>query len=440
MLAARGEKYQAVAAADLEHLQDLIEQARKQVDAGTSILRRLLVVSAAEMDRNKDAAVKARRDRLLKAREAAEEAAKQALLAFPLDQPKAYAQDETAQRAWDHLRPLRFQRRKRVTLINETSFRLAVTDAGFEDNQRRHIFYQEEWAQRGPTVIRLRWRVAVETATGQHVLLKRYSPLELHGDLEDLYNHRDRDYLWYLEPPEGSAEPTRDQMESARAGIARAREAILSAERSFRAAICDALSQQDRLHASAKEPTVDGELTDAMRQRLLAIRAHLARVPAILQLENQVCGAISRAELAVSALEPLAALSNRSALSNNLERNDWEIDLLRNAETEALKTLPLDTSQNEDSFPAMQRNMIVRIRRAPSRNTAVKCLEEIWRMQTGMLGYREVTRTVSLILIDPQTGIQTRAGSATKYYKASPEDALEEIYDEYASDEVSLGS
>ena len=84
--------------------------------------------------------------------------------------------------------------------------------------------------------------------------------------------------------------------------------------------------------------------------------------------------------------------------------------------------------------------MIVRIRRASSRNGAVKCLQEIWRMESGMLGYREVSRTVSLILIDPRTGNQTRVGGATRYYKASAGDVLEEIFDEYAADEVSLGS
>jgi hypothetical protein len=52
---------------------------------------------------------------------------------------------------------------------------------------------------------------------------------------------------------------------------------------------------------------------------------------------------------------------------------------------------------------------------------------------------REVLRTVNLILIDPRTGDQTRVGSGTRYYKASPEDLLEEIYDEYAADEVTLG-
>jgi len=440
MLAARNEKYQPAAVADLEHIEHLIEEARKRVDAGTTILRRLLVVSAVELDRSKDAAIKSRRDQLLKAREAAEDAAKQALRAFPLDQPKASSQDEMAQSVWDRPRiPSRIEHRKRVTLIGDTSFRMAMTDSGIEDKQGRHIFYQEEWAQRGASVIRFRWRVAVETATGEHILLKRYSPLELHGDLEDLYDHRDRDYLWYLEPPEDSAEPARDELESALAAVARSREAIRIAERDFRNGICDALAQQDRQHFSAKEPVVDSGLPDGMRQRLFAIRGHLARVPAVLELENKVRAAISQAESAVRGLEPLAAWSNQVSKP---ARSDREIDSTRDAETQALKTLPPDISQNEDTFPAMERNVIIRIRRAPSRNpqnSAIKCVQEIWRMESGVLGYREVSRTVSLILIDPRTGSQTRAGGAARSYKASPEDVLEEIYDEYAADEVGPG-
>ncbi len=461
MLAARNEKYAPPAVGDLEHIQALLVEARKRVDAGTAILRRLLVVSAAEIDRNNDANTKLRRDRLIKARAAAEDAARQALLAFPLEQRETCSQDQTVQSAWDGLRgekkqsaapviPIRFERRKRVTLIDETSYRMAITDAGIEDGQGRHIFYQEEWIQRRNSVIRFRWRVAVETATGEHILLKRYTPLELHGELEDLYNHRDRDYLWYLEPPEDSTEPTRDEVEAALAGVGRSREAIQSAAGDYKTGIREALSQQDRLHAAVKEPAVDSGLPDGMREKLFAIRAHLARVPGILQLESAVRGSISQAELAIQDLEPLAAWSNRPVQpasfgkASLLDRSDLEIDWVRNAETEALKALPPDSSKDEDSFPAMERNVIVRIRRAPSRiaqqYSAVKCLQEIWRMERGMLGYREVSRTVSLIVIDPQTGTQTRAGGATKYYKASPEDVLEEVFDEYASDDVSLGS
>jgi len=473
MLASRNEHYEPAAVADLDHIQELLIETRKRVDASTKILRRLLVVSVVDFDPRKDALTKIRRDQLHKARFAAEEAARQALLALPIDQPESGAQDETAQKTWDHLNrgssagrdkpewippripndspltlptiPIRLEHRKRVLLVNEASFRMAVTDSGIEDDQGRHIFYQEEWAQRGPSVLRFRWRVAVETATGDHVMLKRYPPLELHGSLEDLYRHRDRDYLWYLEPDDTAA-PTNDEMESALAEVAHSREAIRAAAQDFNAKIREALALQDRLHAATNEPVVDSGLPDGMRQTLFAIRAHLARVPALFDSEANVRLSVVKAEMAVRDLEPLAAWSNGPSRSLDwahlLERSDREINSVRTAEAETLISLPPDSSRDEDSFPALEKNVIIRIRRAPSRvkDSAVRCLQEVWRMESGMTGTREVRRSVSLILIDPRTGNQTRAGGATKFYKAPPGDLLEEIYDEYAADDISLGS
>ncbi len=411
------------------------------------------------------------------------------MLALPLDQSDAGAPEDTAEKTWDLLGrgvpsqsapvqkvgvsnagpdagpktapviPIKFEHRKRVTLLNELSYRLAVTDSGIEDDQGRHVFYQEEWVQRGQSMIRYRWRVAVEMATGEHVLLKRYPARELHGSLDDLYGHRDRDYVWYLEPPEDSTKPTREAIDSALADVAGSREGIRAATQNFKNAIRDAVAQQDRLHAAANEPSVDSGLPDAIRQRLFAIRAHLARVPAFLESERNVHNAISQAESTVRNLEPLAAWSNRTTKQESpeslspsdwaqlLDRSDWEIDSVRNAETEALLTLPPDSPRAEDQFPALEKNVIIRIRRPRSKNpasnpedTTVHFLQEVWRMETGLIGTREVRRIVSLILVDPQTGNQTRVGGATRYYKASSGDLLEEIFDEYASDEVSLGS
>jgi len=483
MLASRNEHYEPAPVVDLDHIQQLLVETRKRVDASTKILRRLLVVSVVDFDPRKDALTKSRRDQLHKARSGAEWAAKLALLALPIDQPESGSQDETAQKAWDHLGrglpagnqkpewipprvpidssqgdarqgdfpqsptaiPIRLDHRKRVLLINEPSYRMAMTDSGIEDDQGRHIFYQEEWAQRGPSVLRFRWRVAVETATGEHVLLKRYPPLELHGSMEDLYQHRDRDYLWYLEPDDDSTEPTRDEVESALAEVARSREAIRAAAQDFNTKIREALARQDRLHTAMNEPVVDSGLPDGMRQTLFAIRAHLARVAAIFNSEANVRLSVVKAEMAVRDLEPLAAWSNGPSKMPDwaqlLERSDREIDSVRIAENETLISLPPDSSRDEDSFPALDRNVIIRIRRAPSRarDTAVRCLQEVWRMESGMTGTREVRRSVSLILIDPRTGTQTRAGGATKFYKAPPGDLLEEIYDEYAADDISLG-
>jgi len=468
--------YQAPAAADLEHIEQLIVETRKRVDASTPILHRLLVVSVAELDPHNEAAARARHDQLLKARVAAGEAAKRAILALPVEQRAASAPEETAEKAWDLLGgglpaqkesvpaagpqtvsvvPINFERRKRVTLVNEISYRMAVTDSGIEEGQGRHIFYQEEWVQRGQSVIRFRWRVAVETATGEQVLLKRYPPRELHGTLTDLYQHRDRDYLWYLEPPEDSVEPAGDEIESALTEVAEAREAVRAAARDFKTRIGEALSRQDRLEVAVGEPVVDSGLPDGMRQTLFAIRAHLARVPSVMEAESNVRRVISHAEIAIRDLEPLAAWSNRTARpavaeshspvdwAQLLDRSDRAIDSVRNAETEALRALPPDSSRSQEQFPALDKNVIIRIRQLRSKNpqdTSVHCLQEVWRMEGAPVGDREVKRTVSLILIDPQTGSQTRVAGATRYYKAPPGDILEEIFDEYAADEVSLGS
>lgn len=442
-------------AADLDRVGQLILEARKRVDTGTGLLLRLTVVSAGDLDRNKIATVRLQRDDLQRARAAAEDAAKQALMMLPFDQSETDAADETAQRAWDGLRKrpqigaLRPERRKRVTIANEISYRLAVTDSGIEDKQGRHLFYQEEWVQRGPAVIRLRWRVAVEPGSGEHVLLVRYAPREMRGRLADLYSRRDRDYLWYLEPPTDAAQPTPGEMEAALARVTQAREAIRAAAAEYRSRVRKAVLQQDQQHEAAGEPAVDSDLPEDMRQKLFTIRAQIARVASMLQMEDVLRRSFVAADDAIGMLEPIAAWCNlttkatTSERTSFLDRADWEVDSVRDAENAALSLLPPDTSKAEENYPAMERNLIVRIRRSVShngQNTSVRCLQEIWRMESGMLGSREVRRSVSLIAIDPKTGNQKRIGGATKYYKAAREDALEEVFDEYASQEVRLGS
>ena len=478
MLAARNEAYQPLVLADLERVERLIVEARKRVDASTKTPRRLLIVSVAELDPHQDAVLKARRDLLRRVRSAAEDYASLALIALPIDEPEGSSAGERAQKAWDSLGrgipaqtekvesplrwipelnpgisrqmgpalPLRPEHRKRVLLINEPSYRMAITDAGVEDDRGRHVFYQEEWVQRGVSVMRYRWRVAVETASGEHILLKRYPSLELRGSLEDLYSRRDRDYVWYLEPAEDSIEPGRNEVESAMAEATRAREAIRATALDFNVRVRGALAQQDKLHAAASEPTVDSGLPDGMRQTLFAIRAHLARARGVLESEASVRLAIVKAEMAVRDLEPLAAWANRAPgeyWAQVLDRADREIDTVRAAESEALISLPPDSPREEDRFPAIEKNVIIRIRRAAApggRNSAVRFLQEVWRMESGMPGTRDVRRTVNLILVDPRTGNQNAAGADTILYKAAPDNLLEEIFDEYAADEVRLGS
>src|SRR5580704_2798104 len=81
------------AAADLERIEQLIIETRKRVDASTATLRRLLVISVVDFDPREDAAEKTGHDQLLKARVAAEEAAKRAMLILPIDMQNAEQPD-----------------------------------------------------------------------------------------------------------------------------------------------------------------------------------------------------------------------------------------------------------------------------------------------------------------------------------------------------------
>ncbi len=126
-----------------------------------------------------------------------------------------------------------------------------------------------------------------------------------------------------------------------------------------------------------------------------------------------------------------------------LDRSDREIEGVRDAETEALRAPPLDSSRKEEQFPAMDRNTIIRMRRPRAKNPAdrnVHFPQEVWRVDIGPLGTREAKRLESLVAIDPRTGSQTRAGGAMRYYRMSDGEVLEEVFDEYAADEVGLGA
>lgn len=486
MMASRNEKYAPAAAAELDRIQELITAAHDSVNASTKLLRTMAVISRDDLDLHKPALNRARRDRdhLLNSRASAEEAAARALMALPMEQGVTESAEEMAQKVWDTMGraipanrkspqtaaavpaslqakpdalppfPMQIERRKRVTVLKEPSYRMAITDSGIQDGQGRHIFYQEEWAQRGPSVMRFRWRVAVETATGEHVMLKRYAPIELHGTIDDLYSHRDRDYVWYLEPEEGSAPPARGQVEMALDRVAMASDAMQSTEQDFRAII------RDRM---AGAPLLDVALSTSLREKLFVIRAHLARAPYLMVAEQSLRAAAANVETAIRELEPLAAWSNRlsgdigtadrpqafspAMWTQMLDRSDRAINAARLAESHATALLPPDPSLSEETFPAMADNLIVRIRlvhpkyRAyPNAEPPVRCLQEIWAVESRMQGVREVRRIDTLFLIDTGSGAQTRYSSGSAVYRISPGMALEEIYDEYAADDVSMGS
>ncbi len=465
MLAARNEYYHPAPVADIERIEDLIAEAHSRAEASTAVFRLLLIVSVHDIDPRRDTEIKKRHDQLVKARSAAEEAARQAWLALPIDHPGSASSADGVRTPLDPIMPgrpgrpsqpastkskdpvavrlLRVEPLRRITLVNEASYRVALTDSGIEDANGRHLFYQEEWVQRGLTAIRLRWRVAVDTRTGQHILIKRYQPVEIHGFLDDVFLPIDRDYLWYSEPEERTP-PSLGEVTAALAEMVDSRAAIRVAADDFRNVVHTSIAHYEQRRSATREPMMDAGLSDALRETLFAIRAGVAGVPAIHEAESSVWQAIEEAERAIVNLEPLAAWANVSGAlewEQILRQGDREIALVRAAEAEVVASLPPDTSQPEAQFPALQKDIIVRIRRPSSQKSLpgqVRCLQEIWRMERTMPGLHEVRRTVTLVSVDPRTGDQSPLAATTKYYRAAPETLLEEIYDENAADDLPL--
>ena len=134
-------------------------------------------------------------------------------------------------------------------------------------------------------------------------MIKQYRPKELHGDIDELFRS-DRDYLWYLEPLEESAEPSRQQMESAWQELARSREEIRKSVQDFKSAIRRGLARN--------ESTLDTGLPEDIRERLFAIRGHIAGAAEVLDPEKRVREAVRAANQSIRKLEPLAAWANRA--------------------------------------------------------------------------------------------------------------------------------
>ena len=465
MLASRSDRYEPAALADLDRVQKLILEARRQARDSTAALQKLLIVSSADMNPRRDAEVKARHSQLLKARDAAEHAADEASASLPVEaddplaknggpawnlavsdsprsQPPAKSNPALPQTGSKTALPLRIEPRKRVTLVNETYCRVALTDSGTADEKGRRLFYQEEWVQRGDVAIRKRWRVAVDTASGQHILVKRYPPIEMPGFLADLYEPMDRNHIWYVEPPEGAREPSRDELDTALAEVAESREGVRNAAATFSATVRDLLAHQDRQRTADIQVLLDAGLPDPFRQSLFAIRADLGKVPAVVEAEKTVWQAIAEARRSAARLEPLAAWANRVSTpewDSILRRSDGEIDLLYATERDAVRMLPPDMSRPEAEFPALDPHAIVRIRRVPGRSSeigTVRCLQEIWRMETPMQGALKVRRTAALIAVDSKTGSQVLIRGKTAWYPAATGDVLEEIFDQNAADNI----
>jgi hypothetical protein len=124
------------------------------------------------------------------------------------------------------------------------------------------------------------------------------------------------------------------------------------------------------------------------------------------------------------------------ALLEALSRSDAEIDLTRSLEQTALAALPPAVSTAEAEFPALDKNMILRIRRLSGSPVALateKCRQEIWVLSGPVRGARQVIRTIVFIDVETKSGSQIPTGREVRSYPVGADDTLEGIYDENAA-------
>jgi len=450
MISARG-PYEPVALTDVKHILSLIEETRGLVAGGNGTMRQLLVIPAGELNSRRDIEMRAQRNDLVKARAAATEAAGRAAALLPVDAPDTLVPDDHGDAAWSlaatHLPvgkndgtraggpqqqrlaldiavPVNLEPGKRFTLVREPFRRVVLTDSGLSDPEGRHLFYQELWEQRqGATTVK-RWAVAVNTATGQHTLLRRYLAREFADELDEVYRSYGHDSYRPAQLPEIS------DIAAATADAVRAREDLTNAAAGFQAEMKRGLAD------------LDADLPDALRQSLFAIRGHLAHASPVREAEDKVRRAVEAADRKASGLEALTAWASGAALEGEspardsraqldmLNRADNEVFQTRSEERAALTELPPEAAAPEAQFPALRKDVIVRMRGAGSSadGRTARCRQEIWVL-TG----REVKRTISLIDIDTRTGGQICASREVKLYPVRAGDTLESIFDENAA-------
>ena len=346
--------------------------------------------------------------------------------------------------------PLSFEQGKKIILLQWPFRRITLTDSGMEDQRGRRLFYQERWEQgMGVTSVN-RWAVAVDPATGQHTLLRRYETREFHDELESVYQSQGRDYIFQAKLPEMPASPSLQDLTAATVEAAHARTDLNDAVASYKNEIREAMAQNDASLAAQDKPSLDDELPDGVRENLFAIRAHIAGTTSILEAEDAVRRGVERAAGGLLTLDAMVAWVNGNALerespgradshtlSEALNRSDSEINLTRSLEREAVAALPLDGAGPEARFPSLMKDVIVRIRavRDGSADTAgtLRCRQEVWQMAGYIKGDRQVKRTIVFVDIGRKTASQIPAAREVRYYRAGPEDILEAVYDEYAA-------
>jgi hypothetical protein len=492
LIAARKPDFEPVPLSDADRIQTLLVEARNRIDVGSALLRNLLVVSARELNSGTFGEQKARRDELRKARELAADAARRALVALPVPLPEADSPEEQRDRAWNLMvanhpveghaggpgrkpadapvLPIRFEIGKKIILINERSCRVTMTDSGMEDQQGRHLFYQEEWVTRpgslartmgtGPAdiVVMRRWAVAVNTRSGAHTLLRRYDAREFLGGFDAVYRTHEQlpegDYpasaaAEKAKLREPSAQSTNSIKELAAAvdSVERARQELEDASLRFRRRIQDAVSANDAALAAQNRASLEDELSAELRGTLFAIRGHLARAPVVVEPENEVRRFVEQAAAKVRDLEALGAFINGNALEAKgsppdsralldvQTQADTAIRGIQSLERSALAALPPDLTASEEQFPALRKDLIVRIRRiaGPAETGPVKFRQEVWNIERAAAGTREVKRTIVFIDCESKAGSQIPVAREVKYYPMETGEILEQIYDENAA-------
>ncbi len=464
MLAVRRAGYEPAPVADMEKIQALIAEARTRINRSNDALKRMLVVSAKDLSSPADGAQRLRRFELRKARNAAGEAARKALVALPIELPEADTPEEQREKAWDATTTaVSFEPGRRVILVNEHFCRITLSDSGMEDREGRRLFYQEQWVTRtgsiartngtGPSgiVMWMRWAVALNPATGQHTLLRRYETREFQGDFNDLYElHRPLSAnaaITSVKLSEGNAQrlpgsnPSIADLGSAVTSLESAGRDLQKALSAFRLRTADALARNEPLAGETELPAY-------LQQKLFAIRARLAGVTQAIDSEHEVRAAIERADRSLRELEALTAFVNANlleaegatrasrALLDVESRADMGIASISGLEKEALEALPPDLTAPEVQFPALGKNVILRIRRLGAASTGggnIRFRQEVWILLESPQGSRQVKRSIVNLDIDPRQWRQTLVSSDVKFYPIDPGELLEEIYDENAA-------
>lgn len=456
--------------ADLNEIQNLILVARRRIGESDAVSRGLLVVSSEELKSGEAKRKSLLHAQLKKARDAAGGAATAALLDLPIPLPEDNsAKDESffeavftgGDNSWHPTHPesngsrqekspetpvaalpLHWEQGKRITLINEREYRLALTAPGVQDAEGRWLFYQEEWVQRGAVVQLKAQLVGVDPSSGQHLLLKRYPSREFTGSLQDVYSLAGLNETRSVKPPD--SEPSRQEAESTLAQVEDAPERLLAARQRYMNVLRTDLARSDKRHLDKGESSLDEGLPEETRLLLYALRGHVLRVAHVLDAENELRAETQKYEQRIDELKGLAAWANRASPEvsrpavpvsewDSLQtRADDAIYAARTAIASALAALPPDGSDHYAKFPELIKDGIVHmlsVRASKEPGRAV--WQEVWDWD-GPSTHRRARQRIDTIIVDPKTGNQIRLSHQMKYYPVDHDESLVDAYERLA--------